>query len=409
LGITCSVLGLGYIGLPTAILLASNGVEVRGFDVSPSVIDALNSGRSPISEPGIDERLSEVFQSNAFTVDVVLKQSDVYIICVPTPVSGQGFPDLSYVENASRKIANVAASSSLIILESTVPVGTTESVREWIYDENPKLENMCFAHCPERVIPGAIFHEIENNDRIVGGIDSRSTSAAASFYETFAKDRIIECDSMTAELCKLVENSYRDVNIALANEISIICDELRINPLRVIEIANKHPRVNILQPGCGVGGHCIAVDPRFLINQFPSLTPLIRAGRQVNDDKADWCTHKILELIERHFPSVVVFLGATYKPNTADLRESPAITILNQVAQRVSVRLVCIEPVIDHQELRVALDEKIEIVNEEFHFDIDSTLMVGLVGHDVFKNPEIFEKFCNCKIRFDPANIGFDA
>lgn len=340
------VMGLGYIGLPTASILATRGHRVLGVDVNADVVATISEGRIHIVEPELDVLVRSAVHSGGLTASTLPRSADVFLIAVPTPFREGHQPDISYVLAATRAIAPHLGPGNLVILESTSPVGTTEAVAETLFGLRPELRGtLRVAHCPERVLPGRILKELVENDRVVGGIDAPSTEAGVAFYRTFVTGEVLTTDARTAELCKLVENSYRDVNIAFANELSLLCDRLGIDVWTLIRLANRHPRVQILNPGPGVGGHCIAVDPWFVVSAAPDLTPLIATARGVNDGKAEWVVRRVLERAERFKEPVVAVLGLAYKPDIDDLRESPALHIARRVATALQGgRLLCVEP-----------------------------------------------------------------
>ncbi|MPM99267.1 UDP-N-acetyl-D-mannosamine dehydrogenase [bioreactor metagenome] len=323
-------IGLGYIGLPTAVIAADNGIEVIGVDINPEVVKSVNSGKVHFSEPGLDKICKKVTSNGTLKAYTEPQTSDVYVIVVPTPFKGNHEPDVSYVESAVTTVLPYLKEGDLCIIESTCPVGTTEKMAELIYSEKPALKDKIYlSYCPERVLPGNTVYELIHNDRVIGGIDEGSSEKAAGFYSHFVKGSLYKTNARTAEMCKLTENASRDVQIAFANELSIICEKAHINVWELIELANKHPRVNILQPGSGVGGHCIAVDPYFITSEFPIESQLIGKAREINNYKAFWCSEKILStmkdfnLREGREP-VVALMGLSFKPNIEDLRESPA-------------------------------------------------------------------------------------
>ncbi|MBO7229814.1 MAG: UDP-N-acetyl-D-mannosamine dehydrogenase [Bacteroidaceae bacterium] len=332
-------MGLGYIGLPTAIIVAKHGVEVVGVDVNQSVVDKTNSGNLHVVEDGLEDLLREVIASGNFKAYTRPQEADAYFIVVPTPFKGEHEPDISFVEAATRMVLPLLKAGDLYVIESTSPVGTTEKMANLIFNERPELKgNIHIAYCPERVLPGNIIYELVNNDRVIGGIDEASTEKAKEFYSTFVKGELHSTNCRTAEMCKLTENASRDVQIAFANELSLICDKAGINVWELIELANKHPRVNILQPGCGVGGHCIAVDPYFISSAYPSESRIISEAREVNNYKAEWCAEKVRRVmlefeLENHRAPVVAMMGLAFKPNIDDLRESPAKSIASRVLQ----------------------------------------------------------------------------
>ncbi len=328
------VVGLGYIGLPTASLLGTKGYEVLGVDVSRDVVDTINAGGVHIVEPGLDILLKSAVHSGNLRASLIPEKSDVFIIAVPTPFKGANHePDMVYVEEATGAIIPYLQEGSLVVLESTSPVGTSDEIIAPIIEgAGFKVgEDVFVAHCPERVLPGRILIELVENDRIVGGVDPASTEKAVEFYSQFVSGEVIPTDSRTAELSKLCENSFRDVNIAFANELSMICDDNGIDVWELIELANRHPRVNILQPGPGVGGHCLAVDPWFIVDRAPDTARLIRTAREVNDSKPKWVLDKIVKAAKKLKSPVIGCLGVTYKPDVDDLRESPALEIVESL------------------------------------------------------------------------------
>ena len=334
-------MGLGYIGLPTAIIAAQHGIDVVGVDINPKVVDTVNQGRIHIVEPGLQELCRQVVSQGKLKASLHPETSDVYLIVVPTPFikDGNHQPDISYVEAATRTVLPYLKEGDLFIIESTSPVGTTEKMTQLIYTERPELKDHIYiSYCPERVLPGNVIYELIHNDRVIGGIDAESTEKAIAFYRQFVKGELHKTNARTAEMCKLTENSSRDVQIAFANELSIICDKAGINVWELIDLANKHPRVNILQPGSGVGGHCIAVDPYFITADFPMESQIIGKAREINNYKAFWCAEKTqnaikaFEVKEQREP-VVALMGLAFKPNIDDLRESPAKYIATKVMQ----------------------------------------------------------------------------
>lgn len=332
-------MGLGYIGLPTAITAAMHGVEVVGVDINPDVVAKTNAGELHIVEPGLGEKLREVTASGKLRATSVPETSDAYFIVVPTPFKGDHTPDISFVESATRAVVPFLKEDDLYVIESTSPIGTTERMAELIYSLRPELcGKLHIAYCPERVLPGNVLYELVHNDRVIGGVDEEATERASEFYGLFVKGCLHHTNARTAEMCKLTENSSRDVQIAFANELSLICDRAGINVWELISLANKHPRVNILQPGCGVGGHCIAVDPYFITSAFPVESRIIAAAREINNYKAEWCAEKIVNAIlrfelENGRKPVVAMMGVAFKPDIDDLRESPAKTIISKVMQ----------------------------------------------------------------------------
>ena len=344
-------MGLGYIGLPTAIIVAKHGVEVIGVDINPHVVEMTNNGKLHIIEPGMEEMLQEVVTSGALTASTTPEVSDAYFMVVPTPFKGNHEPDTSYVEAATRAVLPLLKEGDLYVIESTSPVGTTDKMAALIFEERPELQGKIYiAYCPERVLPGNVIYELVHNDRVIGGMDEASADKAIEFYSQFVTGQLHRTNCKTAEMCKLTENSSRDVQIAFANELSLICDKAGINVWELINLANKHPRVNILQPGCGVGGHCIAVDPYFITADFPMESKIIASAREINNYKSFWCAEKVqnemlkFELANGRKPWVAM-MGLAFKPNIDDLRESPAKSITTKVMQSSSnAQLLVVEP-----------------------------------------------------------------
>lgn len=376
-------MGLGYIGLPTAIIAASRGVMVTGVDINPDVVEMTNRGKLYIIEPGMEEMLQDVIEAGTLYAAGAPAESDVYVIVVPTPFKGNHEPDTSYVKAAVRTVVPLLKEGDLLIIESTSPVGTTDSMKELIFEMRPELAGRIYiAYCPERVLPGNVIHELVNNDRVIGGIDEASADKAVGFYRHFVKGELHKTDSKTAEMCKLTENSSRDVQIAFANELSLICDKAGVNVWELIRLANKHPRVNILQPGCGVGGHCIAVDPYFLTSDFPFESQLISKAREINNYKAFWCAEKIINAILRferdnRCRPVVALMGLAFKPDIDDLRESPAKHIAEKVIHnREGAEILVSEPNISSTE--VALTDYMEAYEK-------ADIVAFLTAHRQFK------------------------
>lgn len=344
-------MGLGYIGLPTAIIAAKHGIQIIGVDINPKVVEQTNQGRLHIVEPGIETMLKEVIDNGMLKASTTPEVCDAYFMVVPTPFKGNHEPDVSYVEAATRSVIPYLKRGDLYVIESTSPVGTTEKMADIIFYERPELRGEIYiAYCPERILPGNVVYELIHNDRVIGGLTPESTDKAIEFYAQFVEGTLHKTNCRTAELCKLSENSSRDVQIAFANELSLICDKAGINVWELINLANKHPRVNILQPGCGVGGHCIAVDPYFLTADFPVESKIIANAREVNNYKAFWCAEKIknamleYELRHHHKP-VVAMMGLAFKPDIDDLRESPAKYITTKVMQSCNnADILVVEP-----------------------------------------------------------------
>ena len=332
-------IGLGYIGLPTSALIASHGTNVLGVDINHKVVDTINKGEIHIVEPGLDQIVSKAVSNGFFKASTKPILANVYLIVVPTPFKGNHEPDISFVEAATKGIIPILKKGDLYIIESTSPIGTTEKMQQLIFASRPELKGTIhIAYCPERVLPGNVMHELVENDRVIGGVDEASTQKAISFYSKYVKGELHATNARTAEMCKLVENSSRDSQIAFANELSLICDKADINVWELINLANKHPRVNILQPGCGVGGHCIAVDPYFIVSDYPAESKMIGTAREVNNYKSFWCAEKIqneklqFELKHGRKPKTAL-MGLAFKPNIDDLRESPAKYIAQKVLQ----------------------------------------------------------------------------
>lgn len=377
-------MGLGYIGLPTAIIAAKHGVEVVGVDVNPSVVEKTNRGELHIIEPGLESMLQEVVKSGALRAKGTPETSDAYFMVVPTPFKGNHEPDISYVEAATRAVIPFLKEGDLYVIESTSPVGTTDKMKDLIFAERPELQGKIYiAYCPERVLPGNVIYELVHNDRVIGGMNPESTDKAIAFYSQFVQGTLHRTNCKTAEMCKLTENSSRDVQIAFANELSLICDKAGINVWELISLANKHPRVNILQPGCGVGGHCIAVDPYFITADFPAESKLIGDAREINNYKSFWCAEKVQNAmlkfeLEHHRKPCVAMMGLAFKPNIDDLRESPAKYIVTKVMQGCNnANILVVEPNIKEHNVFKLTDYK------EAYDKAD--IVVMLVAHDPFK------------------------
>jgi UDP-N-acetyl-D-mannosaminuronic acid dehydrogenase len=377
-------MGLGYIGLPTAIIAAKHGVNIIGVDINPSVVEQTNAGRLHIIEPGMEELLQEVVKAGKLKASTTPEIADAYFMVVPTPFKGNHEPDVSYVEAATRAVLPLLKEGDLYVIESTSPVGTTDLMTEIIFNERPELKGKIYiAYCPERVLPGNVIHELVNNDRVIGGLNEASTDKAVAFYSQFVKGTLHRTNCKTAEMCKLTENSSRDVQIAFANELSLICDKAGINVWDLINLANKHPRVNILQPGSGVGGHCIAVDPYFITADFPMESKIIADAREINNYKSFWCAEKIqntmlqFELKNDRKP-VVAMMGMAFKPDIDDLREAPAKYIVSKVMQgNNDGDMLIVEPNIEEHNVYKLTDYK------EAYQKAD--IVAFLVAHSVFK------------------------
>lgn len=371
---TISMIGLGYIGLPTATLFASRKKKVIGVDINQHAVDTINQGKIHIVEPDLDMLVQASVQQGYLRATTTPEPAEAFLIAVPTPFTDGHKPDLSYIEAAATAIAPVLAKGNLVILESTSPVGTTEKLADWLAQERPdltfpqqtaELADIQIAYCPERVLPGKVVHELVANDRVIGGMTRTATFMSAALYKTFVQGDLVATNARTAEMCKLTENSFRDVNIAFANELSIICDKLDINVWELIALANRHPRVNILQPGAGVGGHCIAVDPWFIVDTTPEQARIIRMAREVNDHKPEWLLEKVKAAIADCLAQKpgstmadikVACLGLAFKPDIDDLRESPAVEITQHIAQ-LGCQVLAVEPNIE------ALPQKLSLPN----------------------------------------------
>ena len=374
------VLGLGYIGLPTASLLGTKGYEVQGVDVSQDVVDTINSGGIHIVEPDLDILVKSAVNGGRLKAASEPCEADVFIIAVPTPFKEEKKPDLSYVAEATRAISPYLQPGNLVILESTSPVGTTdEVVASILAEEGHRVGiDIYVAHCPERVLPGRILIELVENDRVVGGIDEASTQKAVDFYEEFVNGKVLATSAKTAEMVKLTENSSRDVQIAFANELSMICESEGINTWEVIELANRHPRVNILNPGPGVGGHCIAVDPWFIVDRSPEYANLIRTAREVNDAKPDWVIERVKKCADKFKEPTIACLGLAFKADVDDLRESPAFSIVKQLeSENVGQLLVCEPNLSSHPDFDLCT---VEAAIEQ------ADIVLVLVDHSRFKS-----------------------
>ncbi len=390
------LIGLGYIGLPTATFFAKSGADVVGVDINPKTVETVNRGENPIFEPELDKMVKEVVEGKKLHATITPEEGDVFIIAVPTPFKENHEPDISFVINATKSIAGVIKKGNVIVLESTSPVGTTEIIAKQLQSLRPDLKiptneneegDVFIAYCPERMIPGNVY-ELVKNDRIIGGINQKSSEETKKVYELISKGELICTNSKTAEMSKLTENSFRDVNIAFANELSIICDKLDINVFELIKLANHHPRVNILTPGCGVGGHCIAVDPWFIIKKTPDQAHLLETARQINDYKPKFILNKVAEKIDELIASgkslkeiKISCLGLSFKPNIDDLRESPAIKIASDLSKKYEHQVISVEPHIKNLPEQYK-NSGIELGNLENALDAD--IIVPLVKHKEF-------------------------
>jgi len=394
-----STIGLGYIGLPTAAVFAKHGIEVIGVDVKQEAVDTINRGEIHIVEPGLEEAVKNAVERGLLRATITPEPADVFLIAVPTPFKKTGSetpePDLSYIKSASKHIAPVLKKGNLVVLESTSPVGATEKMAEWLAEERSDLSfpqsrgeesDIRIAHCPERVLPGKVLEELVSNDRVIGGMTPKCSESAVALYKTFVKGECVITNARTAEMAKLTENSFRDVNIAFANELSIICDKLDIDVWELIALSNRHPRVNILQPGPGVGGHCIAVDPWFIVSSSPAESKLIKASREVNDYKPEWVINKIkiavADFLQAHPDKAlqdvtIACYGLTFKADIDDLRESPSYTIFQSLRGLFKERVIAHEPNVYIDDDNISVDFK-GVFNK-------SNIHVFLVPHKEYK------------------------
>jgi UDP-N-acetyl-D-mannosaminuronic acid dehydrogenase len=379
------MIGLGYIGLPTAALIANNNIHVHGIDINPQVVETINAGKIHIVEPSLDKAVATAVAKGYLKAATTPIEANTYLIVVPTPFKAKNEPDISFVEAATKAVIPLLKENDLYIIESTSPIGTTEKMMRYIYTERPELKDkLHIAYCPERVLPGNVMHELVHNDRVIGGVNENATQKAIAFYNQFVKGELHPTNARTAEMCKLTENSSRDVQIAFANELSLICDKADINVWELIRLANKHPRVNILQPGCGVGGHCIAVDPYFIVADYPLESQIIGKAREINNYKSFWCAEKVktakLEFQLKHGRKAsVAIMGLAFKPNIDDLRESPAKYIAQRILQD-SHDDTCyiVEPNIQQHKVF-----KLTPIHEAVE---NADIIVYLVAHNEFKN-----------------------
>ncbi|MDR8018444.1 UDP-N-acetyl-D-mannosamine dehydrogenase [Nesterenkonia aerolata] len=389
---TVCVVGLGYIGLPSATVIAQSGSTVTGVDVNPAAVDAINQGRVPFVEEGLETAVAGVVAQGRLKAQTDVPHAQAYIVAVPTPFTEGHRADLSYIEAAARNIAPQLTGGELVILESTSPPGATERMAEVIFEERDDLtqqegrpNTVHFAHCPERVLPGRIMVEMVENDRIIGGITPKGAELARDLYAQFCRAELLLTDARTAEMAKLTENAFRDVNIAFANELSLIADHLKIDVWELIELANHHPRVDILQPGPGVGGHCIAVDPWFIVSADQKNSKLISMARQVNDSKPERVIEKVIARAERLREPVVAALGIAFKANIDDLRESPSRNIVGDLAARLDTgRVLVVEPNIDELPGELAERENVELAELDGAVE-QADIVLLLVDHDQFK------------------------
>lgn len=404
---TISVIGLGYIGLPTAAVFASRKKKVIGVDVNQKAVDTISRGEIHIVEPDLDMVVHAAVTEGYLKAVTIPEPADVFLIAVPTPFKDDHEPDLAYIESASKAIAPVLKKGDLVILESTSPVGATEQMATWMAEARPDLtfpqthgeeSDIRVAHCPERVLPGHVLRELVQNDRVIGGMTAKCSEKAAALYKTFVEGECVITNARTAEMCKLTENSFRDVNIAFANELSIICDKLDINVWELIRLANRHPRVNILQPGPGVGGHCIAVDPWFIVSKTPEQARLIRTAREVNDLKPQWVVDKVKLAVAENLLAnpqktakdvVISCFGLSFKSDIDDMRESPAVNIANKLSFIHPGKILAVEPNVNS--LPTLLADKV-ILKDMNAALAESDIILLLVDHKEFKSIELTEE-----------------
>jgi UDP-N-acetyl-D-mannosaminuronic acid dehydrogenase len=407
-----AVIGLGYIGLPTAVALASRGIEVIGVDVNPDIVKAVENGQVPFIEPDLAVGVSGAVTMGRLTATTVTPKADAYIIAVPTPFNPDHTADLSYIRAAVEQIAPQLLGGEIVVVESTSPPGTTESVSRWLEALRPDLTmphategipDIFIAHCPERVLPGRIMIEMITNDRVVGGVSTRCAAKAAAIYRVFSHGKILMTDAASAEMAKLVENASRDVNIAFANELSLVCDELKLDVWEVIKMANRHPRVNILAPGPGVGGHCIAVDPWFIVGAAPEQAKLIRMAREVNDSKPHHVANQVITTSARFRDPVIACLGLTFKANIDDVRESPALDVVTLIADAlplVDIRVA--DPYVSVLPAHLASKDNVRI-QRATEAIADADIVALLVDHDQFKS--LSRSLLGGKVVFDTRGV----
>ena len=385
------IMGMGYIGLPTAALLANRGYQVHGVDINQHTIDTINRGEIHIVEPELDVFVHSAVKSGSLVANIEPDESDIFMIAVPTPfhadklneVTNSPIPNVDYIVDATKEIAPYVRSGNLILLESTSPVGTTDMMIKVLEQEGVDIDNIFVAHSPERVLPGHIIRELIENDRVVGGVNDESTKKAAEFYRTFVEGEVLETTAKTAEMTKLTENSFRDVNIAFANELSMLCDDTDVDVRELISLANKHPRVNILSPGCGVGGHCISVDPWFIVDSANGKAKMVEQARRTNDYKADWVVGKVKEQVvkfqkEKGRVPTIACMGLAFKPDIDDLRESPALYIAQELGKDIDIKVV--EP-------NIKTYKNLELIEVKEGLGMD--ICIYLVAHNQFKGVNI--------------------
>ncbi len=390
---TICMIGLGYIGLPTAAVFASRKVNVVGVDINQNAVDTINRGEIHIVEPELDILVRSTVKEGYLKATTRPLKADAFIMAVPTPFKGEKYePNLDYIESATRALAKVLEKGNLVVLESTSPVGATEKMAAWLAEERPDLSfpqdagedsDIRIAHCPERVLPGHVIRELVENDRIIGGMSSKCTEVATELYKIFVEGACIATNARTAEMAKLTENASRDVQIAFANELSILCEKMDIDVWELISLANRHPRVDILQPGCGVGGHCIAVDPWFIVNAYPNDAHMIRTARETNDGKPLYVVSKVKDAIQNIKKPKIACLGLAFKPNIDDLRESPALEITKMLSDNVDYTILAVEPNVKELPQVLANRKNVELASLENALK-DSDIVVILVKHQEF-------------------------
>ena len=402
------MIGLGYIGLPTAAVFAKHGINVKGVDINQHAVDTINRGEIHIEEYGLEALVKKAVGEDMLKAYTTPQKADAFIMAVPTPFKGENHePNLDYIESATRSLAKVLEKGNLVILESTSPVGTTEKMAEWLAEERPDLtfpqqvgedSDIRITHCPERILPGQMIRELIENDRIIGGMTPKCSEYAATLYKTFVEGECTITTARIAEMSKLTENAFRDVNIAFANELSLLCDKMDISVWELIEMANKHPRVNILQPGCGVGGHCIAVDPWFIVNAFPNDAHMIRTARETNDGKPLYVISKIKDAVKDIKNPTIACLGLAFKPDIDDLRESPALEITKMLSDNVEFNILAVEPNVKELPNILSNRKNVELVSLESALSIVDVIVI-LVKHKEFialKSTKNILDFVNC-------------
>jgi UDP-N-acetyl-D-mannosaminuronic acid dehydrogenase len=387
------MIGLGYIGLPTAAVFAKHGMSIKGVDINQHAVDTINQGKIHIEEPGLEELVKSAVDAGLLKAYTTPQKADAFIMAVPTPFKGEDHePNLDYIEKATRSLAKVLEKGNLVILESTSPVGTTEKMAAWLAEERPDLtfpqdegesSDIRIAHCPERILPGQMIRELVENDRIVGGMTTKCSQSAANLYKTFVKGECTLTTARIAEMSKLTENAFRDVNIAFANELSLLCDKMGISVWELIEMANKHPRVNILQPGCGVGGHCIAVDPWFIVHDFPNDAHMIRTARETNDGKPLYVINKVKDAVKNIKNPKIACFGLAFKPDIDDLRESPALEITKMLSDNADFNILAVEPNIKELPSVLSNRKNIKLISLDEAIN-DADVVVVLVKHKDF-------------------------